>query len=251
MVRNYIKKTERRNWSEDNLIAALHAVQHDNQSVNSASIQYNIPEATLRRFVKKQNNLEDLPTSGGRFKRTFSNEQERELANYLKEFNVMAFGLTSKECRKLAYEYAEQNNITHQFNNDLKLAGKDWLISFMKRHNLSLRTPESTSLGRLMSFNRVEVTRFFDLLREVRLKYNFPPDKIYNTDESGFSTVPTKQPKILSPTGSRRVAKVASAEREEYNNSLLLECSRIICSALVYLPKSENETGFAQPLPSQ
>lgn len=84
MVRNYIKKTERRNWSEDNLIAALHAVQHDNQSVNSASIQYNIPEATLRRFVKKQNNLEDLPTSGGRFKRTFSNEQERELANYLK-----------------------------------------------------------------------------------------------------------------------------------------------------------------------
>lgn len=213
MVRNYKRKSERRSWSEDSLIAAMYAVENENMAVNRASVVYDVPEPTLRRYLKKNRENKTLPESGGRFKRTFTEAQEIELTNYINDFNIRAFGLTSLQCRKLVYEFAEINNISHQFNKSLKLAGRDWLISFMKRHKISLRTPESTSIGRLVGFNRVEVMRFFDLIRELKVKHNFTPDRIYNADESGLSTVPTKQPKILSPTGCKRVAKVASGER--------------------------------------
>ncbi|XP_030765507.1 uncharacterized protein LOC115889596 [Sitophilus oryzae] len=213
MVRTYKHRTDRRSWSEDVLIAALHSILHDHKSVNAASIEHGIPEATLRRYIKKQNNNEPIPLSGGRFRRTFSDAQEAQFVTYLTDLSIRAFGITSVQFRKLAYEFAELNNINHQFCKTTKLAGTDWLKSFMSRHRISLRTPESTSLGRLFGFNKVEVTRFFELLRETRLKYNFTADRIYNADESGLSTVPNKKPKILSPTGSRRVSKVASGER--------------------------------------
>ena len=35
--------------------------------------------------------------------------------------------------RKLAFDYAEINKILNNFNNDLRMAGEDWLIGFLKR----------------------------------------------------------------------------------------------------------------------
>ena len=52
MPRIYKKKTTRRSWSEDSLIAALHAVENENMSCNGASVTYEILEATLRRYIK-------------------------------------------------------------------------------------------------------------------------------------------------------------------------------------------------------
>ena len=83
----------------------------------------------------------------------------------------------------------------------------------MKKFNLSLRTPEATSLARIMAFNRQSINKFFDALRELKQTYSFSPNQIYNVDETGISTVATKNPKVLSPRGKRRVIKVSSAER--------------------------------------
>lgn len=93
------------------------------------------------------------------------------------------------------------------------MAGKDWLLKFIKDNKLSLRVPDATSVGRLMCFNKSNVYLFFSTLKDIRLKYNYQAHQIFNVDESGFSTVPTKQPKVISPMGAKRVAKVVTAER--------------------------------------
>ncbi len=85
----------------------------------------------------------------------------------------------------------------------------------MARFKLSFRTPESTSVARLMAFNPTQVSYFFDLLRQLLLQYKFEASQIFNIDESGVSTVPTKAPKVISPKGMRRVSKLSSAERGE------------------------------------
>nr|CAI5866904.1 unnamed protein product [Callosobruchus analis] len=55
-------------------------------------------------------------------------------------------------------------------------AGKDWFRGFMVRNpELSLRTPEATSLSRSTSFNKKNVTDFYENLRQVRDKYKFEP----------------------------------------------------------------------------
>lgn len=154
-----------------------------------------------------------MPVNGGRFKQIFSKEQLEQLKNYIVDIERRAFGLTKVQFQKIVFDFAEKSGIPHSFNNNTKIAGEGWLSKFMSNNNLSLRTPEATSVGRLMCFNKTNVDKFFFTLKEIRSLHNYQAHQIYNVDESGFSTVPTKQPKVISPTGVKRVAKVVTAER--------------------------------------
>lgn len=211
MPRSYKRKTDRRHWNENNIIAAIHAVKEEGMSCNRAAETFQIPESTLRRYLKKQ--PEDMPIHAGRFRNVFNQEQLHELKAYIIETDRRSFGLTINQCRRLAFDYAEEKGLNHPFNKKTLMAGVDWLRKFRENCNFTLRTPEATSIGRLMGFNEVQVKKFFDILKEVREAYKFEPYNIYNLDESGLSTVPSRQPKVLSPIGTKRVAKIVSAER--------------------------------------
>jgi hypothetical protein len=148
----------------------------------------------------------------GRFKPTFNQAMENELAQHLLEMNKRFFGLTRKECRMLAFEFAEKNELNHPFVNGI--AGKDWFLSFLKRNpNLSLRTPEATSINRAIGFNRKATEIFFKLLSDVLKQYKIPPHRIFNADETGCQTVPGKLPKVIAQKGQKQVGKIVSAER--------------------------------------
>ncbi|KAJ8915953.1 hypothetical protein NQ315_016629 [Exocentrus adspersus] len=97
--------------------------------------------------------------------------------NYILLMQRKLFGLTRRDLRGLAFEYAQKNNIPNKFNVEMGLAGYDWL------------------LGELMD------------------KYKFFPSRIYNCCENGISTVPNKPSKILSLQGKKQVGVLSSAER--------------------------------------
>lgn len=131
----------------------------------------------------------------------------------MKEIDKRAFGLTKEQFGKLVFDFAEKRKINHRFKKQKKTCGRHFIEWFMKEYKVSLRTPESTSIARLMAFNKENVSQFYNVLREAREKYLFQPHQIYNVDETGVSTVATKNPKILTPKGKRRVIKISSAER--------------------------------------
>lgn len=133
----------------------------------------------------------------------------------MKDINERTFGLTGIQCRRLVYDYAEANNLEHRLNSESKMAGKDWLHTFMKNCNMTLRTPEATSIRRALGFNPTVVQTFVSFLREIRTSKVYEPHQIFNVDESGLSTVPTRLPKMISPKGVLRVSKIVSAEREK------------------------------------
>lgn len=70
----------------------------------------------------------------GRYRSVFTYEMERELIEHIKLLETRLFGFTRKEVLKLAYQYAEINNIPHNFNKEKKMAGKEWLAGFRRRH---------------------------------------------------------------------------------------------------------------------
>ena len=107
--------------------------------------------------------------------------------------------MTPLQVRQFAYQLAEKNGLNHNFNTTIKVAGYDWLSDLMRQHSeLSLRTPESTSLGRVMGFSKPQVERFFGSLTEVMLEDHFLASYIYNVDETGLPTVPRKLPKVIA-----------------------------------------------------
>lgn len=165
----------------------------------------------------------------------FTPEQQVALAEHAKLLEKMFYGLTLKGLRKLAFQYAEANDIPNSFSKENEMAGKDWAYGFLKKFNLSLRTPSKTSVARAMGFNKMQLDLYFSNLKALMEKYQFPSSRIFNMDESGLSTVPNKTPKVVSIRGKKVVGKITSAERGQ--TITVICCSRMVYFSCAYLPK--------------
>ncbi|XP_018366330.1 PREDICTED: uncharacterized protein LOC108763322 [Trachymyrmex cornetzi] len=126
-----------------------------------------------------------------------SNDREEDkLEKYLLTCNDIYFGLSSKEVRKLAYQYAVaiKAKFPETWTKNM-MAGPDWFSKFIKRNEeLSIRTPEATSLARATSFNRTN-----------------PCDK-WNMDETGVFTV-QKPNRVVARRVIKQIGRLTSAER--------------------------------------
>lgn len=191
------------------MLAEAQRRRGEGNSIRQIARDFEVDESSLRKRLKLGYGVTTL----GKFKKTFTDEQESALAEHCRQMDLRFYGVTRKSFRRLAYQYAIQNNILHHFNNETKMAGEDWTQSFISRHKLALRVPQKTSVGRIMGFNRKQMKIFYENLKQLFNKYNFRPSRIYNTDETGISTVPNKIPKVLTNKGKRSVNKVTSAER--------------------------------------
>lgn len=234
MVRSYKRKTTRGEWSKESMKNAVEKVLSSEMGYRKAALEYKVPQTTLERHVKairiKGEMKLDLPL--GPIKTVFSYEEENELVKYLKEMEARLFGLTTLELRSLAYQLAVKNCKVHKFNPTNKMAGVDWVQGFLKRHqDLSIRKPEATSAARAMGFNKVSVAKFYGLLGEVLDKYKLGPDRIYNCDETGVSSVSKTKSKIISRKGRKQVGSLSSAERGQ---TITVEIC--VSAAGIYMP---------------
>ena len=220
MVRTYKRKSTRQSWDETSMRNAVEAVRKGDMGIKKASAAFNVPKTTLRRRARGRNKRakEGNKDLGGR-KPILSEEIEVDLVGYILKMEEMFFGLTMDDVRKLAYQIAERNKLLEgsrdrpvYINRDS--FGHDWLKGFLKRHpDIAPRTPEATSAARARGFNRTVVSKFFDVYEALVDKYQFPPQNIYNVDETGMTTVQGTGAKILAMKGRRQVGCLTSAER--------------------------------------
>ncbi|KAK4303085.1 hypothetical protein Pmani_024869 [Petrolisthes manimaculis] len=226
MGRKYKRVTIReRNASALNL--AFVEVKEKGSTVRKAAKKFGVPRSTLMDYLSRDK------TDGQGFKlasysvrQVLSETMENDLAKYIEQCSKLFHGLTTTMTRRLAYEYGIANkvNVPDPWKRD-KSAGKDWLTGFLERHSqLSLRTPEATSLARMTSFNRTNLGVFQKKLEEVLLRYQLTQSCIYNLDETGCTTV-QKLPKVIAQKGSHQVGQVTSRERGE-----LITMVGIICA---------------------
>ncbi|KAL6258122.1 hypothetical protein P5V15_010041 [Pogonomyrmex californicus] len=119
-------------WSQDQLTAALEAIQNGT-SLRQASIKNNISRKTLERRFKSGNAIK----------------------NRMGPTCTIGFLFTRDDLRTLAYNFVNQLKIKHKFNNDIEKAGYDWFYSFLFRHpDISVRKSESLSLARSLYISR-------------------------------------------------------------------------------------------------
>lgn len=188
-------------------------------SIREASKTYKVPLATMWVHLKK------FRLSGAQHfiynvkydvKKIFSEQEEQCLVKYIVTVAKMQYGLTKKGVRELAFKFAVVNKKKRPENWDKdNIAGEEWMRLFMNRHSksLSIRKPEATSLSRSTSFNKNNVGCFFNNIEDVHRRFGpIPPERIWNTDETGLTTV-QKPSRIVAPKGVKQIGSVTSAER--------------------------------------
>ncbi|KAH7974996.1 hypothetical protein HPB49_022577 [Dermacentor silvarum] len=128
----------------------------------------------------------------------------------------MQYGLTKMQVRSVAYQFATALNWKYQVSWEInKVAGRGWFMGFIHRHpELSLRSPEATSLGGETSFNKNNVDAFLSNLEGIYDPYKQTPERIYNCDKTGFTTA-HNPPKIVAARGEKQIVQVTSADRGE------------------------------------
>lgn len=210
----YKRKTDRGKWSVQDMKMAIEKVRNGELSIRDAGDQYNVPKSTLQRRVANKNKIvNENQKYLGRFRKIFSDEQEHEITEYILEMEQRFFGITYKELRQLAFDFAHANKIPNTFNKDKRMASKKWIYGFLRRNrNISLRKPEATSYARATGFNRTAVQSFFNNLENIYEKHQLTPDRIWNVDETGVTTV-QKLSKVLAQRGKKQVGGLTSAER--------------------------------------
>lgn len=133
-----------------------------------------MPYPTLRRYVHNRKNIDSDQLAYTRLtpyydvNKIFTAEQEEVLQLYIKECALTFYGLSTKDCRRVAYQMADIDIIPvpDSWKRD-KMAGYEWLRSFIKSHPyVSLRKPEACSLARATSFIKENVKTLFDNLKQ-------------------------------------------------------------------------------------
>lgn len=220
MVRTY-KRKRVESTSSDVLRKALDHYNSTSDGYKKTSELYGVARSTLQDYVKRfrklsqQDGSVDNMTFGyQRPRQVFTDDQEATLVTYLKHASSIYFGLSPREVRNLAYECAKSFNIRTPVSwSEKQIAGADWFSSFLKRHpELSLRTPEATSIARATAFNKSNVTQFFSKLADVMDKHKLDGCSIWNVDETGIVTV-VKPKKIIAATGVKQIGSLTSSER--------------------------------------
>ena len=72
----------------------------------------------------------------------FTPTMEKDLADHLTNLTHQNYGLSLEKTKELAYLKIPDSWISEE------KAGRGWWIGFKRKQNLSLRTPEATSIGR-------------------------------------------------------------------------------------------------------
>lgn len=199
-------------WTENDLRNAVQAIREDGCSINAAANRFGVPATTIRRRLKSS--CFDKKPLGPSSLLGITNE--KKLVLHINKLQKSGFAPTRKEVRVMAYKLASQLKLRHNFNNELGMAGEEWLQLFLHRNpELTIRKAEAVSLPRA-EVCKANVDKYFQLLEETLVNHNLlnKPGSIYNVDETGLQ-LNSRPGNVIAAKGSKQVANITSAEKGE------------------------------------
>ena len=110
-----------------------------------------------------------------------------DLVDVISEYSLLGFPFTPMEIRKIAYEFAEENDIDG-FSENKELAGSKWFSLFLKRHaQLQVKQGATNlSLARVMGSTTNIIENWFDQYENLVAQLGIDdPAYIWNIDEHG------------------------------------------------------------------
>lgn len=211
MVRVYVRKSERgKSYTKETLERAMEEVKSGIITAYKASQKYGIPMMTLNYRIRgmrgKKSNTQGRST-------VIPLEMENELASGIRTMEKWGWGLSRKEIFRIVGDYVRRNRLKTPFKDGVP--GEDWFLGFTKRHNFSIKKPQSVEYARKKSMDPFIINGYFQLLEKTLNDLNLldKPQQIWNLDESGFCLDPSKT-RVVGNKGTAASRTTAGPGRE-------------------------------------
>nr|CAH7758059.1 unnamed protein product [Callosobruchus chinensis] len=170
-------------WSEQDMKAAIGKYKSGKFGLNEICRRYNIPKPTFKRHLLGTNTKAKAGIKSLGRLNVFSAEIQQDLENQILKMEECFFGLTIRDIRRAAFQFAEKNDIPIALTNR-----RGW--------PLSLRQPESTSLARCKGFSRENVNHFYVILENLVDQYKIDSTKFIMLMNLGFPQFRKKAKKL-------------------------------------------------------
>lgn len=120
--------TKTASWTAKDLNAALQELAQG-KTMTAVSALHGVPRTSIYRRLKQKNF--SSPKLGRNS--VFTPKQEQCLSHYILKVSKY-YPMSTTQLRRMAFELAEKLNLDHNFNKEIRLAGRDWLTGFFKRN---------------------------------------------------------------------------------------------------------------------
>lgn len=192
MARNYVKKRTPK-YTADDVKKAVAAVTSKQMTYRQAQETFGVPKSVICSRISWRVTTKE--TIGAGRPTALSPEIEQGIARCVEARAEMGYPVDKEELLDLVQEFVIENNLETPFKDSRP--GQEWYANFIKRTQiLSLKKPELLQKCRKTNRKPDIVYSFFDMLEGALLKHNLiGEDKscfIFNADESGFNSDPSK-----------------------------------------------------------
>jgi len=169
--------------------------------------------------MKYQVEEKEMVASGR--KPALSEKDEADLAECISVLCTAGFSPSVDEIKNLEQDYVRANNLNTPFQDDRP--GRNWFASFMKRRKLSTKKVTMISAARkAATANPFLIYDFYEVMEKLEKQYKFKASQIWNCDEYGFPTDPSKA-RVVAPVGKQGWKTTSGAGRE--NITVLATCN--------------------------
>lgn len=186
MPRAYVRVGGKRsyaNYNEEQMTAALKAIEENGFSVNAAAETFGIKRETLRHRLKGKHSKK----IGGQL--SIKPEIEQQLSTYLKKCAEWGFPLDTLMIRQVVKGFLDTLGIiVPKFK--VNIPGVDWVNSFLKRNDLVNKRIKNISNARA-EVTKEQLDCYFENLKETIS--GVPPENILNYDETCMHDDPGKK----------------------------------------------------------
>jgi hypothetical protein len=199
-------------YSEDTLLTALTAYRNgEYTSIRKCAYAFNIPTSTLSDRLSIRTSRSKSHES----QKILSTAEEETLLKTITRLSKSGCPITLLLTRDLAEEIRLSRFRLSSTPTSYPPLSKRWIDKFRKRYP-ELKTIYSRALdaSRFEGVNYPVVNAYFDALTDLFLENPYPPNAIFNVDETGFALGTTLPSKVLIKRGDTTAFKKISGRQE-------------------------------------
>jgi hypothetical protein len=217
-------------YSEDTLITALTAYCNSEYPlIRKCAYMFNIPVTTL----SKQLSTQTSHNKSHKSQQILSTTEEKALIKAITRLSNSGCPITLLLIRDLAKEICLSCFCLSLTLMSYSPISKQWIDRFQKRYP-KLKTVYSRALDTscFEGVTYLVINAYFNALTDLFLENSYPPNAIFNVDETSFALSTTLPSKVLIRGGDTRAFKKIS-RRQEWITAI--ECIRALGIALPLL----------------